>query len=260
MMGVYTITNIINKKAYVGYSSNVYYRLLRHLSSLRRNCHDNIYLQYSWNKYGEENFEFEILEEYPEHLLVAMEHYWCTILDVHNPERGYNIKPTHPYNPAARNSKETREKISIKAKGRKPSIETRAKMSQNSGMRGRPSPLRGTTKSKEFKDYISKINKKPKSEEHKRKIREAVSRTRKAQALPVYQYSLDKELIKKWDNTIDAKNFYNCTVSLISQAAIGKIRQAKNFRWSYEYPYPIRNEDKYKKNLNGRNKKYWKLN
>ena len=33
-----------------------------HKAQLRGNYHDNPHLQNSWNKYGEENFKFEILE------------------------------------------------------------------------------------------------------------------------------------------------------------------------------------------------------
>jgi hypothetical protein len=29
-----------------------------------KNKHHNVYLQSAWKKYGEDNFEFEILEEY----------------------------------------------------------------------------------------------------------------------------------------------------------------------------------------------------
>jgi|APSaa5957512622_1039677.scaffolds.fasta_scaffold69422_2 group I intron endonuclease len=60
--GVYKITNNVNGKFYIGSSNNVYRRFNSHLSSLRSNSHSNEILQRSWNKYGEDNFSFAILE------------------------------------------------------------------------------------------------------------------------------------------------------------------------------------------------------
>lgn len=61
--GIYYIKNKINNKIYIGSSKNIYNRKAQHYSELRGNYHENIFLQRSWNKYGEENFEFGILEE-----------------------------------------------------------------------------------------------------------------------------------------------------------------------------------------------------
>jgi group I intron endonuclease len=95
--GIYTITNVINRKSYVGYTKNIVKRFDWHLCKLRNNKHSNSLLQRAWNKYGEENFEFEILEECDEEFLLALEHYWCIMLDTHNRKNGYNILSTHPY-------------------------------------------------------------------------------------------------------------------------------------------------------------------
>lgn len=60
--GIYCIVNIINQKQYVGSSQNLQMRLMQHRSRLRNKVHDNIKLQRSWSKYGEDNFQFYILE------------------------------------------------------------------------------------------------------------------------------------------------------------------------------------------------------
>ena len=60
--GVYVITNLINKKIYIGSSIDIKVRWSNHKSELKRGVHNNKYLQNAWNKYGEENFKFEILE------------------------------------------------------------------------------------------------------------------------------------------------------------------------------------------------------
>ena len=60
--GIYSITNKVNNKVYIGSSKNIFNRKSQHYSELRGNYHVNIFLQRAWNKYGEHNFKFEIVE------------------------------------------------------------------------------------------------------------------------------------------------------------------------------------------------------
>ena len=63
--GIYTITNKVTGKLYIGESLDIYRRWHKeHIPKLRKNLHYNSGLQSDFNKYGEENFEFEILERY----------------------------------------------------------------------------------------------------------------------------------------------------------------------------------------------------
>lgn len=65
LSGLYTITNRENGKIYIGESLDIYRRWHKeHIPQLRKNCHYNEELQNDFNKYGEENFSFEILERY----------------------------------------------------------------------------------------------------------------------------------------------------------------------------------------------------
>jgi len=61
MSGIYQIRNCLNNKIYIGSSNNLRKRFIKHKSRLNRNEHRNPHLQSSWNKYGEDNFSFEIL-------------------------------------------------------------------------------------------------------------------------------------------------------------------------------------------------------
>lgn len=62
--GIYAIKNKINSKVYIGQTSVTFLkRYLHHNWKLRNNQHDNQYLQHAWNKYGENNFEFYIIEK-----------------------------------------------------------------------------------------------------------------------------------------------------------------------------------------------------
>ena len=71
--GVYEILNTTNGKRYVGSAVNLYQRKHVHLSTLRRNCHHNRYLQRAWNKYGEECFKYSVLEYWEPKFLVTFE-------------------------------------------------------------------------------------------------------------------------------------------------------------------------------------------
>lgn len=60
--GIYSITNLINNKKYIGSAINIYERLTQHYNELNKQKHFNKHLQQSWLKYGEDNFIFRIVE------------------------------------------------------------------------------------------------------------------------------------------------------------------------------------------------------
>lgn len=62
--GIYRIRNIINDKVYIGQSISIRDRWNSHKGALRKNDHRNHYLQNAWNKYGEDNFAFEVIEDF----------------------------------------------------------------------------------------------------------------------------------------------------------------------------------------------------
>ena len=62
MTGIYKITCNQNNKVYIGQSTSIKRRWAQHRRDLKNNNHYNQYLQRAYNKYGEESFEYEILE------------------------------------------------------------------------------------------------------------------------------------------------------------------------------------------------------
>lgn len=60
MYYIYKIENLKNHKKYIGLTNNIIRRKTRHFTDLRRNKHDNSFLQKEFNIYGEENFSFNI--------------------------------------------------------------------------------------------------------------------------------------------------------------------------------------------------------
>ena len=88
--GIYQIRNIKNNKVYVGQTINFRDRFNQHKSSLLGDKHYNKYLQRSFNKYGIENFVFEVLEYCPKERLNEKEREWIKYKRSEYAEYGYN--------------------------------------------------------------------------------------------------------------------------------------------------------------------------
>ena len=76
MIGIYKITNKINGHAYIGLSTNIEERWKQHQSLYNQNRESNKALYKAFQKYGIENFIFEVLEE-------------CSILELSEKEKYY---------------------------------------------------------------------------------------------------------------------------------------------------------------------------
>jgi len=92
--GVYKIRNIVNGKFYLGSSKEIENRWEGHKQWLRGGYHDNPKLQHAWNKYGEKNFVFEIVEEIPLKSLLNREQHYLDLWESYKRGKGYNICPT----------------------------------------------------------------------------------------------------------------------------------------------------------------------
>lgn len=123
--GIYKIENLVNGKIYIGSSVDISERWHRHSTDLRTNRHGNDYLQNAWNKHGEDNFKFEIIEYINDiSILINREQYWIDQLNACKRSIGYNLSPTagSPY--GFKHTDETKLKQSkLQSKNRKPILQ-----------------------------------------------------------------------------------------------------------------------------------------
>jgi group I intron endonuclease len=134
MKGIYKITNLKNKKVYIGQSQNLNNRKNNHFYWLEKNEHHNDYLQKAYNKYGKENFIFEILEESDD--LNNRELYWINEYGGINSNSNYNLKDPL--------SKEWSDYVKVK---------------QSKSMLGENNPNYGNRWTEEQKERMSKLKK-----------------------------------------------------------------------------------------------------
>lgn len=252
--GIYTITNLLDNKIYVGYATNFRKRKGDHISNLRKNKHKNIHLQRAFNRDGENNFKVELLEEYSIDVLPSLENYWCNLLDSHNPNFGYNILPTSEFG-LITHSKETREKLSKSKLGYKCSEEH----CKNIGLAKKGIPLSEEHKEKlRIKTY--EANKKGIKKLNEEKVKEIVFLINQGikTSIIAKQFNVDRHIISKikygkmW-NFID-KGEIKQNKSRLSIEQIKEIREKANSKVKYkiiskEYDIPFSMISKIKNNL-----------
>ena len=239
---IYKITNLVNNKIYIGSAKTHNTRRNQHFSALKLNYHSNPHLQNAVNKYGLENFTFEILEYCPEENLIKRETEIVHELDARNPNIGYNIlDPTNNrlglkhseesklkmkesalkyfrLNGSRKHSKETKQKMSEAAKGKTISEETRKKFYDR--MRGKnigkDNPFYGKTHTKETIDKIKQTN-------------GWIKNYKK-----ISKFDLDGNFIKTFNSLEEAKKSIGVTSNGgISEALNNFNRTCKGFKWKY---------------------------
>ena len=91
MQAIYQIRNIANNKIYIGSTNNVRKRWNNHRSKLNNGKHENQYLQLAWQKYGENSFEFTIIEEVNDNNRIEREIYHLNEKKSYERNIGYNF-------------------------------------------------------------------------------------------------------------------------------------------------------------------------
>lgn len=163
MTGIYKIENLVNRKVYIGQAIDINRRLKEHIFLLNNNKHYNKHLQNAWNKYGEQNFKFKIVEKCDKSELNEKEIMYIKKSNANNLDWGYNLTIGGESTLGYTHTEETKLKLSNIHKGRKTSEETKQKLSNIN---------KGKHLSKQTKQKISIANKgKCLSKEHIQKLR-----------------------------------------------------------------------------------------
>lgn len=164
MMGIYCITNLVNGKKYIGQSVNIKRRWYQ-----ERKGKVNKYLLGAFEKYGLENFSFEVLEECSREELNLKEKEYIALFETTDREKGYNLTTGGEHFKVVNiipMSEETRKKISESKKGQPFSEEHKRNLKI---ARNKRPPLSEETKRKISESQKGKII----PEETRRKISEA---------------------------------------------------------------------------------------
>ena len=125
--GIYKITNLVNGKFYIGSANNIYARWKGHKTSLRSKTknHHSIHFQRAWDKHGEKNFVFEIIElvenfaddkKILKRCLLDREQHYLDTLTPWDRKVGYNFDKVAGSSLGRKMKKKTKKLLSIAAK------------------------------------------------------------------------------------------------------------------------------------------------
>ena len=130
--GIYTITNKVTNRVYIGKSINIKVRWCRHRYDLRDGIHWSEKMQKDYDEFGIESFKFSIIEEAPNakdtNSLNELEiHYikeFSKIMGLYNKSKGGQG------NKGVKFSEETRRRMSESRKGQKRTQEMKDRISK----------------------------------------------------------------------------------------------------------------------------------
>lgn len=129
--GIYKILNKINNKIYIGSAVNLIKRWAKHKRYAKGNYHHSITFQRAWDKYGEDAFEFIVLEIVEDTARLAeREQIWLDWLKPYDPEIGYNICRIGKSHVGLKRSDQARENMRNGQLGKERSVEHRFNISE----------------------------------------------------------------------------------------------------------------------------------
>ena len=233
MAYIYKITNKINEHDYIGSAISFIKRKYYHIYDLKNNKHHSCILQNSWNKYGEDNFIFEIIEEVNKEDLLIREQYYIDLL---NPK--FNIARIAGSPIGVKHTKEARANMSKAHLGKKLTKESIEKRTLKQG--GENHWTFGKERTQETKEKVSKTLKENyksgyehpfKGKNHKDDTKNKIS---KKLMIPIIQYSLEGALLKEWNGATEAAKQLGIHASNITACCKGKTKSSNNYIWKYK--------------------------
>lgn len=173
--GVYKIENLVNGKCYIGSTKDFRERRHRHKINLENNRHINPHLQSAYNKYGKENFMFEVVEyvKGESNLLKREQHY----LDNLSLETLYNISrfATSPMR-GRKHTDEWKSKMSVIMSGK-----TSPNYGRKASLTARLNMSKAQTGKTQSKETVARRAKSLKGRKRPQKVIEKIKQTKAKQ-------------------------------------------------------------------------------
>lgn len=247
--GIYKILNLKTGIFYIGSALILRQRKYEHFKYLKKKSHYNIYLQNAFNKHGEENFIFEILEFVPDKtkLIEREQHYLDTLLFAFEKNNkfnklGYNIfrvagsslgrkckqesiikgQLTKQRNGGFQHTEEHKEYMRELFSGRIVSEETKQKMRK-------PKSEQGRLNIKAANGHRGK----PGTMLGKKHAPETIQKAQK----PVVQLTLEGVFLNEFISIKDAGEKLDLWRSDIGAACKGRLKKTGGFKWMYKSDY-----------------------
>lgn len=254
--GIYKIQNLENGKVYIGASRNILLRWYQHKYDLRNFRHHSEHLQKAWIKYGEDSFQFDIIECCEERDLNNKEKFYIQLYKSNDKNYGYNIFDggnTHNV------PEETKKKLSLIHMGMTHNEETIKKM-RNKAKKDKIAQLdlegnlvriwESTLEikkelhidTKDIRECCKKSNAKRKTAHsyvwlyyqdyisNNYNIKD-YQNTGIRHPIKIHQYSLEYEYIATYDSIYKAGRILNIPYQNISRCVLGKTKTAGGYRW-----------------------------
>jgi len=245
--GIYSIENLITGKIYVGKSENIKERFAKHKNALINNYHYNKHLQRSWNKYGEDNFKFNIVEICSNDILSDKEKFYIKVYKTNDNKYGYNLTNGGEGISGFKHSEETKKYLSEIQTGKIVSEETKQKISK--AFKGENNHFFGKKLSDEHKEkmknswsYEKHITpersiKISKTMTGKKRPLEVTQKIAKANCKIIIQITKDFKFIKLWSSATQVEKELGFSRGNISSCCKGRRKSCGDFKWMYKEDY-----------------------
>lgn len=269
LSGIYAIKNITNNKLYIGSTEDFKIRFRSHKNKLLTNSHFNTHLQASWNKYGEDNFEFLCIKEIKiedfkniedfKKDLIKNEEYYIQFYKTNNNKYGYNARVFCDSNLGLKWPEQSKQKFSESKKG-KPIPENTAIALRNylDSVKGKPNEAainyyKNLSEEDKIKleKHLSECGKIAKINGDKRKEETGIYWTREGsisyknkKGTKIYCYLLNGKFYKEFLTIADALKFLNMNPK--NTSCITKILDKcvyQNFIWRSEFKESLNQEE-----------------
>lgn len=224
--GIYKFTNKFNGNIYIGQSIDISARKRTHINDAY--CHgkdSNCPFHRAIIKYGEDGFDFEILEECPKELLNEREKYWIEYYDSYH--HGYNASPGgdncrersdgRPLLLYDLDGNFVKEICNIASTARELGVHYGTVYQVIQG--NRKSVKSYQIKYKESNDFPKKIT---------------PYNSKQGGAYTVLQLDKDNNILNEYNSVNEAARQTGCDCSTISKVCRGKLKTHGGFKWKYK--------------------------